>query len=125
MTFSDGEVLACDLNGADSFINELTVPNSGILYFCNHLEDKSIDQRQFLPLGFDQYNQMRATVAQEKIEHFLNKNKTQPTDLELLELMSKPHNQKLKNNSFEKFITFIKNWRNIFFLIQMVIILAD
>lgn len=103
MTFSDGEVLACDLNGPDSFINELKVPDSGILYFCNHLEDKSIDQRQFLPLGFDQYNQMRADIAQQKIELFLSKNKTQPTDLELLELMSKPHNQKLKINSFNKY----------------------
>jgi len=103
MTFSDGEVLACDLNGPLSFINELRVPDTGILYFCNHLEDKSLNQRQFLPLGFDQYNQMREKIALQKIDQFLTKKKSQPTDLELIELMSKPLNQKIKEDYFQYF----------------------
>lgn len=97
MTFKDGEVLACDLSGDTPFINELTIPDKGILYFCNHLEDKSINQRQFLPLGFDQYNLMRESSATKKINQFLSKHKNNPTEAELIQLMSTPINQKIKN----------------------------
>lgn len=98
MTFKNGEVLACDLNGDKPFVNELQVPDTGILYFCNHLEDKSINQRQFLPLGFDQYNLMREEIATKKILQFMNKKKTQPTQLDLLQMMSTPFDQRLKSN---------------------------
>ncbi len=97
MTFKNGEVLACDLSGDNPFINELNVPDTGILYFCNHLEDKSINQRQFLPLGFDQYNLMRESSAAKKIARFLNKHKNAPTELELIQLMSTPLEQKIKD----------------------------
>ena len=98
MTFKDGDVLACDLSGDKPFINELNIPDTGVLYFCNHLEDKSINQRQFLPLGFDQYNLMREEVAALKIVNFMSKHKSQPTELELLQLMSTPLDQKIKGN---------------------------
>ncbi len=103
MTFADGDVLACDLTGATPFINELVIPDSGILYFCNHLEDKSINQRQFLPLGFDQYNLMREEIASRKIIRLMDKKKSQPSDLEVLQMMSSPLDQKIKADTFSDF----------------------
>ena len=103
MTFKNGDVLACDLHGDKPFINELEVPETGILYFCNHLEDKSINQRQFLPLGFDQYNLMRESLATKKIHNFLNKKKTQPTEADLIQLMSTPLDQKLDSRHFKNY----------------------
>ncbi|QDK41817.1 hypothetical protein DOM21_10215 [Bacteriovorax stolpii] len=103
MTFKNGEVLACDLHGDKPFINELEVPETGILYFCNHLEDKSLNQRQFLPLGFDQYNLMRESIATKKIHNFLNKKKTQPTEAELIQLMSTPLDQKITSRNFKDY----------------------
>lgn len=98
MTFKNGDVLACDLTGATSFINELAVPDTGILYFCNHLEDKNVNQRQFLPLGFDQYNLMREDIATQKIHNLLATKKTQPTELEVLKMMCTPLDQKIDEN---------------------------
>ena len=103
MTFKDGEALACDLSGNKPFINELQIPETGILYFCNHLEDKSLNQRQFLPLGFDQYNLMREEIATRKIVNFINKKKSQPTSIELLHLMTTPFDQKIKNHNIKNF----------------------
>lgn len=100
ITFKNGDILACDLNGENSFINKYTLPDFGIMYFCNHLENKKIDQTQFLPLGFNQYNLMRESVAQEKINSFHKKKKTHqnPTELELLQIMSTPLPQKMGTN---------------------------
>lgn len=103
MTFKDGDVLACDLNGNTPFINELQIPDTGILYFCNHLEDKSINQRQFLPLGFDQYNLMREETATQKIVKLTRLKKTQPTSLELLHMMTTPLDQKIKDGNLSDF----------------------
>lgn len=103
MTFKNGDVLACDLSGNTPFINELVVPDTGILYFCNHLEDKSINQRELLPLGFDQYNIMREEIATRKILNLMNKKKTQPTQLEVLKMMSTPLDQKLSDHNFKEY----------------------
>ncbi len=103
MTFKDGDVLACDLSGDTPFINELVVPDTGILYFCNHLEDKSINQRQFLPLGFDQYNLMREEIATQKILKLMDKKKTQPSSIELLHMMTTPLDQKIKDGNLVNF----------------------
>ena len=67
MTFKNGEVLAADLMGEKSYIHFPEIPENGILYFCNHLEDKLMDQKSFLPLGFDSYNLMREESAAQKI----------------------------------------------------------
>ena len=103
MTFKNGEALACDLSGDRPFINDLQIPETGILYFCNHLEDKSLNQRQFLPLGFDQYNLMREEIATRKIVNFINKKKSQPTSIELLHLMTTPFDQKIKDHNIKNF----------------------
>lgn len=103
MTFKNGEVLACDLSGENPFINELNIPDTGILYFCNHLEDKSINQRQFLPLGFDQYNLMREKISTQKILNLLEYKSGQPTDLEVLRMMSTPLDQKLDSSHFKDY----------------------
>ena len=103
MTFKNGDVLACDLSGDKPFINELQVPDTSILYFCNHLEDKSLNQRQFLPLGFDQYNLMREEIAAQKITQLINKKKTQPTSIELMHMMTTPFDQKIKDQNLKNF----------------------
>lgn len=103
ITFKDGDVLACDLSGDKPFINELQVPDTGILYFCNHLEDKSINQRQFLPLGFDQYNLMREEIATQKIVNMMSKKKSQPTSVELMHMMTTPLDQKILNNDLKNY----------------------
>lgn len=98
ITFKNGDVIAADIMGEKSYINQLQIPDKGLLYFCNHLEDKSINQRELLPLGFDQYNHMRAEIAALKINQFHKKKKGEnPTDLELLELMTRPFDQKIKD----------------------------
>lgn len=103
MTFKDGDVLACDLCGDKPFINELHIPDSGILYFCNHLEDKTVNQRQFLPLGFDQYNLMREEIASQKIVNMMNKKKSQPTSVELMQMMTTPLNQNIQDEDFKNY----------------------
>lgn len=103
MTFKDGDVLACDLGTGSPYINELQVPDSGILYFCNHLEDKSINQRQFLPLGFDQYNLMREEIAAQKIVKLMSKKKHNPSSIELLHMMTTPLDQKIESADLSQF----------------------
>ena len=103
MTFKNGDVLACDLCGDKPFINELQVPDTSILYFCNHLEDKSLNQRQFLPIGFDQYNLMREDIATQKILQLIDKKKSQPTSIELMHMMTTPLDQKIKNQDLKDF----------------------
>ena len=95
MSFKNGDALAVDLMGKEIYANELTVPDSGILYFCNHLEDKSINQEDMLPTGFHQYNLMREEVAQIKISQFIKSKKK--TELELIRMMATPLDQKIKS----------------------------
>lgn len=95
MSFKNGDVLAVDIMGKEIYSNELTIPDNGILYFCNHLEDKSISQMDMLPSGFHQYNLMREEMAGRKIKQFLAKK--DKSDLALIQMMSKPYEQKLKN----------------------------
>lgn len=102
MTFKNGDVVAADIMGDKSFIHHPEIPENGILYFCNHLEDRSISTQNFIPLGFDQYNLMRETSAAEKIHSFLNKKKKTPDELELLQLMTTPLHQK-ETQDFRKF----------------------
>lgn len=94
MSFKNGDALAVDLMGKEIYANELTVPDDGVLYFCNHLENKAIKQEDMLPTGFHQYNLMREEIAQKKINHFV-KNK-QKSELELIRMMATPYNQKIK-----------------------------
>jgi hypothetical protein len=88
ISFKNGEILAYDLMGKNHFYNEYSLATNEILYFCNHLEDKTLDQKNFLPLGFDAYNIMRENSAQNKIVNFIKKNNF--SDLELLKLMTNP-----------------------------------
>ncbi len=98
ITFKNGDVLAADVMGEKSFVHYPPIPENGILYFCNHLEDKNRKQKDFLPLGFDHYNLMREESASEKIHLFLNKKKQTPTELELMQLMSSPQKADLKKD---------------------------
>jgi hypothetical protein len=88
ISFKNGEILAYDLMGKDHFYNEFSLASNEILYFCNHLENKTLDQKNFLPLGFNAYNIMRENSAQKKIINFIKKNNF--SDLELLKLMTNP-----------------------------------
>jgi hypothetical protein len=94
MSYKNGDVLAVDLMGKEIFANEMTVPDDGVLYFCNHLENKSIKQTDFLPTGFHQYNLMREEIAQRKIKLF-NKN-AKKSETDLICMMATPLDQKIK-----------------------------
>lgn len=95
MSFKNGDVLAADIMGKELFTNELTVPDEGILYFCNHLENKTIKQEDMLPTGFHQYNLMREEIAAKKIQQFLKKKDR--SDQALIKMMATPYEQKLKH----------------------------
>lgn len=103
MTFKNGDALAIDIMGKEIYVNELMVPDKGVLYFCNHLENKIINQEEMLPTGFHQYNLMREKIAHKKIEQFLLKNKN--TESDLIQMMSTPFDQKIKkNNHYENYL---------------------
>lgn len=90
MSFKDGDILAYDIMGNHAYFNEfhLESNNKNILYFCNHLENPELNQTDFLPIGFNEYNLMRETSAKIKINEFVKKDKRD--DLELLKMMSNP-----------------------------------
>ncbi|MEK6624870.1 MAG: hypothetical protein AABY86_07880, partial [Bdellovibrionota bacterium] len=67
LSFADGDILRADLIGDRLFYHEDGLTRGKVLYFNNSLEDKSIDQRQFLPYGIEDYNEMRKKVAHKKI----------------------------------------------------------
>ena len=86
MSFKNGEILGFDLMGEDYFFNEYYIEPNQILYLGNHLENKKLNQTEYLPLGFHAYNLMREKSAQDKI-HDLQKSfakKNSQIDLELL-----------------------------------------
>lgn len=89
--FKNGDILAYDIMGDEHFYNQLNIEDNNIIYFCNHLENKIYNQKDFLPLGFHDYNCMRNDVAQYKIKEFIKKNHY--TDVELLKMMSSPLHQ--------------------------------
>ena len=70
ISFKNGDVLAVDLMGKELYVNEFSLNEHEVLYFCNHLENKSINQEDFLPTGFHQYNLMREEAAHKKISRF-------------------------------------------------------
>ncbi len=102
ITFKNGDVLAADVMGEKSYVHYPNIPDNGILYFCNHLENKNQDknqnQKNFLPLGFDHYNQMRESSANEKIHAFRRSKQGAPSELELMQLMASPQKTNLKQN---------------------------
>ncbi|MFA6238621.1 MAG: hypothetical protein WC635_14905 [Bacteriovorax sp.] len=94
MSFKNGDVLAADIMGKEIYANKLEVPDKGILYFCNHLENKSINQEDMLPPGFHQYNIMREEIAGKKIAHMLSKGVM--SESALIAMMATPYDQKMK-----------------------------
>ncbi len=101
MSFKNGDVLGVDVMGKDLYYNELTVPDEGVLYFCNHLENKTINQEEMLPTGFHQYNLMREEMAAKKIQQYLKKKER--TDASLIKMMATPFEQKLKKGHYEDY----------------------
>lgn len=90
MSFSNGEILAYDIMGEDAFYNEDFIPleSKKILYFCNHLENPKLEQTDYVPIGFNEYNFMREQSAQIKIEEFIKKD--QFHEIDLLKMMTSP-----------------------------------
>ena len=92
MSFADGDILRADLLGDRMYYHEDGLTKGKVLYFNNSLEDKSIDQRQFLPYGIDDFNEMRKKMAHKKIlklQHGKGIN-----DVKLLKAMSLPLDQR-------------------------------
>lgn len=101
ISFKNGDILACDLLGDKLYTNEFHLEENQILYFANRLEDKSMVQENYLPLGFEQFNSMRETIAAKKIDHFLKKKKR--TDLDLLKMIATPYEQTVKHHDYSHF----------------------
>lgn len=102
ISFKNGDVLAVDIMGKEIYAKELTIPDEGVLYFCNHLENKKILQENMLPFGFHQYNVMREEIANKKIDQFIAKK--QKTEIELIKMMTIPLDQKVsKKGHFENY----------------------
>ena len=101
MSFKNGDILAVDLMGGTIFANEFTLEENQVLYFGNKLEDKSINQENFLPLGFHQFNHMREEIAHKKINHFLKRKKR--TDTDLIKMMSTPYEQAHKHHNYSHY----------------------
>jgi hypothetical protein len=95
MSFKNGDILAVDLMGDSIFSNEYILEENQILYFNNKLEDSTINQENLLPLGLNQYNQMREDIAQKKINQFLKKNKR--SDADFIKMISNPFDQRNKH----------------------------
>ena len=96
MSFKNGDIIGADLMGKELFITEHTVPENGILYFCNHLENREINQENMIPTGFHQFNLMREEIAANKIHQFV-KAKKEKTEIELIKMMATPYEQKVKH----------------------------
>lgn len=101
MSFKNGDILAVDIMGDTIFANEFTLEEHQILYFGNKLEDQTINQENFLPLGFHQFNLMREDIAHKKINHFLKKKKR--TDEELIKMISTPYDQTFKHHNYSHY----------------------
>lgn len=67
LSFADGDILRVDISGNKICSHHDGLSKGKVLYFNNVLEDKEIDQKQFIPYGFDHYNQMRKKIAHKKI----------------------------------------------------------
>lgn len=92
MSFKNGDGLAIDIMGDDLAYNEFSIDNESMTYFCNHLIDQKLNQEDFLPTGFNQYNKMREEIAHKKIHHLMNKNEKR--EIEILKYFSQPYKQK-------------------------------
>ena len=101
MSFKNGDILAVDIMGDSIYANEYTLEENQILYFNNHLEDKTINQENFLPLGFNQFNLMREELAHKKISHFLKRKKR--TDEDLIKMISTPYEQSFKHHNYSHY----------------------
>lgn len=95
MSFKNGDVLAADIMGKEVYANEYSLEDNGILYFCNKLENKALNQMDMIPAGIHQYNVMREEIAAKKIKTFLAKKER--TDINLLQMMSSPVEQIVKS----------------------------
>jgi hypothetical protein len=98
MGFRNGDVLACDVMGKDLSYKTYKVEQGNILYFNNMLidEGKYEQQKDFLPYGIHQYNQMRLDIADKKLAK-LNKQENM-TSLKLIKDMGTPFTQRTKKS---------------------------
>lgn len=97
ISFTSGRVISADIDSHNHYIKEFIVPEKGFLYFANELNHPAENSNEFIPYYFNEFNSQRRSVAEEKLERFFFANENSPTDLELLELMTTPIEQDLKD----------------------------
>lgn len=103
ITFKDGTGISVDIGGEKPVIFEYTIPDHGILYFNNKLLDPTLKQEDFIPYGFSQYNDLRESLAKEKIDIFMSEHGKNPTEAELLKLMSSKIDQAVTKENFNEY----------------------
>ncbi len=69
--FKTGEVLMADISGEDLFYREFQLEPGKVLYVNNKLENKKLNQTNYYPYGFDEFNCLREEMANEKIKKSL------------------------------------------------------
>jgi hypothetical protein len=97
MGFKNGDVLACDVMGKQLAYKTYKVESGKVLYFNNMLIDEARykKQKDFLPYGIGQYNQMRLDIGNKKANK-LSKQKNL-TCSKLIKEMATPMVQRTKN----------------------------
>ncbi len=100
LSFKNQDILAYDIMGDNAYYKEYHRDDlkNGPMYFCNHLEDKTLNQTHFLPLGFNEYNCLRENVANLKLKELAKKNHY--SEVDLLKSTSSPYH--LKNKTLLK-----------------------
>lgn len=102
ITFKNGDALSIDISAHEVSIHEFQIPDKGFIYFANELVNEELPQEDYLPYGFTHYNKLRKSIAEEKIKNFMETHDENPSELELLELMSVPLKQEL-NSDFSNY----------------------
>jgi len=79
--FKNGEVLMADISGEELFYREFQLEPGMVLYVNNKLENSKLDQSDFYPYGFSEFNELREEVANEKIKKSLKGKKINSKNL--------------------------------------------
>ena len=100
MSFKNGDILSMDVSGKETYSQKYSLEPGEVIYLCNSLNNKKIDQGDLLPYGMANFNEMRSKVASQKIKEFKKKGKFSAE--ELIKMMGRIYEK--QNKKPEKFL---------------------
>ncbi|HLE11817.1 MAG: hypothetical protein A2504_15035 [Bdellovibrionales bacterium RIFOXYD12_FULL_39_22] len=98
MSFKNGEILVFNYIGKERHHQIINLKSREIKYFCNFIEGQEQEFSNYIPLGKENYSQMRQKMALKQLEVFKKKNTW--TEEALLEIATTP-TQKKDNSAQE------------------------